>query len=178
MTTEARDHDGEPVDPASVYAQLGGHTVIAELTAAFYRQVAADAAFRAMYPEDDLGPAEERLRLFLIQYFGGPSTYGRRRGHPRLRLRHQPFPIDGAARDTWLRHMRTALDEVMLAPMYDELVWDYFTRAAQAMVNTLDPHPAREPGARPPLSGLSIRQLAPDERRPAQQPDGDRSRGQ
>lgn len=126
----------EGVDPGSVYAQVGGEPTFRRLVAAFYRQVADDPIMRPMYPEEDLGPAEERLRLFLMQYFGGPTTYSERRGHPRLRMRHFPFAIDSAARDAWLRHMRLALDEVQLSPLHEGLMWDYFERAATAMINT------------------------------------------
>ena len=62
-----------------------------------------DPALRALYPEEDLGPAAERLRMFLIQYWGGPTTYSEQRGHPRLRMRHAPFAVNAAARDAWLR---------------------------------------------------------------------------
>lgn len=124
------------VDPGSVYAQVGGEPTFRRLVAAFYAQVAQDPIMRPMYPEQDLGPAEERLRLFLIQYFGGPTTYSQERGHPRLRMRHFPFAIDSAARDAWLRHMRLALDEVALPPLHEAMMWDYFERAATAMINT------------------------------------------
>ena len=76
--------------------------------------MAADPALRAVYPSKDLGPAEEHLRLFLIQYWGGPATYNELRGHPRLRMRHRHFAIGEAERDAWLRHMRAALDEIGL----------------------------------------------------------------
>ena len=72
-----------------------------------------------MYPSRDLGPAEEHLRLFLMQYWGGPATYNELRGHPRLRMRHVHFRIGEAERDAWLRHMRTALDELELDPALD-----------------------------------------------------------
>jgi hemoglobin len=98
--------------------------------------VAADPVLRAIYPEDDLGPAAERLRMFLIQYWGGPSTYSQTRGHPRLRMRHAPFAVNSTARDAWLRHMRAALDSVDLAPEYDETMWRYFTSAAESLRNT------------------------------------------
>lgn len=124
------------VDPGSVYAQVGGEPTFRKLVAAFYRQVPGDPIMGPMYPEDDLGGAEERLRLFLIQYFGGPGTYSEQRGHPRLRMRHFPFAVDFAARDAWLRHMRIAMDEVELPPLIDAMMWDYFERAAHAMVNT------------------------------------------
>ena len=101
----------------------------------FYAGVAQDPELRALYPEEDLGPAEERLALFLIQYWGGPSTYSDRRGHPRLRMRHVGFHIDVAARDLWLGHMRKAVDEAGLdEPERDEL-WAYLENAANFMVN-------------------------------------------
>ena len=78
--------------------------------------MAADPVLRAVYPSKDLGPAEEHLRLFLIQYWGGPATYSELRGHPRLRMRHAHFAIGEAERDAWLRHMRAALDELGLRP--------------------------------------------------------------
>jgi hemoglobin len=126
----------ERLDPASVYVQAGGEATFHALVAAFYRGIADDPLLRPMYPEEDLGPAEERMRLFLIQYFGGPTTYSQRRGHPRLRMRHFPFAVNQAAREAWLRHMRAALDEVALSPMLDGIMWDYFERAATAMINT------------------------------------------
>ncbi|QCU78292.1 hemoglobin [Citricoccus sp. SGAir0253] len=123
-------------DTASFYEQVGGHETFARLCRVFYEGVAADPGFRAMYPEEDLGPAEERLRMFLEQYWGGPRTYGEQRGHPRLRMRHAPFTIDFAARDTWLRHMRAAVDSLGLAPLHEQTLWDYLERAAHSMVNS------------------------------------------
>jgi hemoglobin len=76
----------------------------------FYQGVADDPLLRSMYPEEDLGPAEERMTLFLIQYWGGPHTYSERRGRPCLRVRHAPFRVDRVAHDAWLHHMRAAVD--------------------------------------------------------------------
>ena len=122
--------------PASLFDAVGGEETFRRLVDTFYAGVAGDPALRALYPEDDLGPASERLRLFLIQYWGGPTTYSERRGHPRLRMRHAPFAINSAARDSWLRHMRDALDALDLAPEYDAALWDYLTRAAESLRNT------------------------------------------
>ncbi|WP_217146335.1 globin, partial [Streptomyces sp. AC627_RSS907] len=102
----------------------------------FYQGVAKDPLLRPMYPEEDLGPAEERLVLFLMQYWGGPRTYSDQRGHPRLRMRHAPFTVDQAAHDAWLRHMRDAVDELDLAPEHEQQLWKYLTYAAASMVNT------------------------------------------
>lgn len=125
----------EATSGESFYAQVGGHETFAKLTREFYRRVAQDERFRGMYPEQDLAPAERRLRMFLEQYWGGPTTYSQERGHPRLRMRHAPFPVDTWARDTWLEHMRAALDTLELSPLHDGIMWDYLDRAAHAMVN-------------------------------------------
>ncbi len=98
----------------SFYEAVGGEETFRRLVHRFYQEVAADPELRPVYPSRDLGPAEEHLRLFLIQYWGGPGTYSEQRGHPRLRMRHAHFAIGEAERDAWLRHMRTALDELAL----------------------------------------------------------------
>ena len=120
------------------YDALGGREFFVHLVAAFYRGVASDDILRPMYPEADLRPAEERLRMFLEQYWGGPTTYSDERGHPRLRMRHAPYAIGEVARDRWLLHMRAAVDEQHLDPELETMLWSYLSNAAQAMVNTND----------------------------------------
>ena len=122
----------------SFYAAVGGHDTFVRLVDEFYRGVAADPVLRPMYPEEELGPAAERLTLFLEQYWGGPTTYSDVRGHPRLRMRHAPFPVTPDARDHWLRHMRTALETLDLAPLPKAELWDYLERAAHSLVNTFE----------------------------------------
>ncbi|GAA2043288.1 hypothetical protein GCM10009720_25140 [Yaniella flava] len=124
-----------PSEQTSFYDQVGGEPTFRKLVHEFYQQVEADPEFKAMYPEEDLGPAEQRLRLFLIQYWGGPTDYSQLRGHPRLRARHMPFHVDTKARDTWLKFMRNAMDTLDLAPLHYDTMWDYFERAARAMQN-------------------------------------------
>ncbi|WP_030345194.1 globin [Streptomyces sp. NRRL S-1022] len=120
------------------YEQVGGEETFRRLVHRFYEGVAADPLLQPMYPEEDLGPAEERLALFLMQYWGGPTTYSENRGHPRLRMRHAPFTVDRAAHDAWLRHMRTAVDELGLSEEHERTLWNYLTYAAASMVNTPD----------------------------------------
>jgi hemoglobin len=122
----------------SFYDQVGGHETFRRLVHEFYRGVAGDDALRALYPEQDLGPAEERLRMFLEQYWGGPTTYSEERGHPRLRMRHHPFKVTPAQRDRWLHHMMAAVDTLDLPPANDLVLRDYLERAAYSMVNSLD----------------------------------------
>jgi hemoglobin len=131
--------------PVTPFERFGGHDFFDLLIARFYAAVAEDPVLRPMYPEEDLGPAAERLQMFLEQYWGGPTTYSEVRGHPRLRMRHAPFPVDAAAHDAWLRNMRAALDEAAVTfsmSAADEAeLWDYLERAAFSMVNTY-PGPA------------------------------------
>ena len=93
---------------------------------------------RPLYPEEDLGPAEERFLLFLVQYWGGPTTYSDNRGHPRLRMRHAPFAVTPEAKEHWLRTSGPASTRSALTPEQDAQFWDYVTHAAQFMVNTFD----------------------------------------
>lgn len=117
------------------YDEVGGSEFFRKLVHAFYQGVAKDSVLRPMYPEEDLGPAEERLRMFLEQYWGGPTTYSDERGHPRLRLRHQPYDVTAEARDRWLLHMTTAVDSMNMPPLQRETLMDYLDRAAHAMQN-------------------------------------------
>jgi len=129
---------GEPVG-GSYWAAVGGRATFEKLVRAFYEGVRTDEVLMPMYPEQpDLEGAIQRLTGFLEQYWGGPGTYSEERGHPRLRIRHQPFAVTPDARDRWLRHMRAAVDTLDLAPMQESMLWDYLERAAHAMVNSAE----------------------------------------
>jgi hemoglobin len=132
---------------SSLYEAIGGEETFRRLVGRFYQLVAADPVLRPVYPSRDLGLAEEHLRLFLIQYWGGPQTYSQQRGHPRLRMRHFRFKISETERDAWLGHMRTALDELGLDQAHDAQLWDYLVMAARMLVN----QPAGQGGGRPDL---------------------------
>ncbi len=119
----------------NVYEAAGGEPTFRLLVSRFYARVAADVLLRPLYPEEDLASATERLTLFLIQYWGGPSTYNEQRGHPRLRMRHQPFAIGQAERNAWLGHMTTAVESLELAPAVRKALVDYFETASTAMIN-------------------------------------------
>ncbi|GAB2596200.1 globin [Paractinoplanes abujensis] len=120
------------------YDAIGGEPTFRRLVDRFYAGVAEDPLLKPMYPEEDLGPAADRLTLFLMQYWGGPNTYSASRGHPRLRMRHAPFRVDVAARDAWLKHMRDAVDSLELPPAQHDELWNYLERAAYFMVNHMD----------------------------------------
>jgi hemoglobin len=128
----------DPQPGPTLYDLVGGEETFHRLVARFYAGVAADPQLRPLYPDEDLGPAEERLRMFLVQYWGGPRTYSLRRGHPRLRMRHAPFAIGERERDAWLRHMRDAVDSLELPPEQEEPLWRYLEMAAHSMQNRWD----------------------------------------
>jgi len=121
---------------ADFYQRVGGEQTFRTLVQRFYAGVAADPLLRPLYPEQDLGPATERLTLFLIQYWGGPSPSSATRGHPRLRMRHVPFTIGSAERDAWLRHMAEALQSLELEPELADELWRYLTMAAESLRNS------------------------------------------
>ncbi len=119
----------------SFYDRIGGHQVFESLASHFYALITVDPILRPMYPDEDLKGSARRLMLFLEQYWGGPKTYGEERGHPRLRMRHAEFHIDGAARDAWLRCMKSAVDEIDASEELKAELWSYMEGAAQFLVN-------------------------------------------
>ena len=126
-------------DPQSFYDEVGGAPVFDKIVSRFYEEVAADEVLRPLYPEEDLGPAEVRLRMFLEQYWGGPRTYSEQRGHPRLRMRHVRFRIGYLERDAWLRCMHTAIASIDTSTLDDEHrqeLLDYLEMAASSLVNS------------------------------------------
>lgn len=128
----------ETNEQPSFYEQIGGEETFRKIVAEFYRGVKEDPVLAPMYPQDDWEGAEERLMLFLSQYWGGPKTYSETRGHPRLRMRHQPYKVNPDARDRWLGHMRAAVDAVEIPQLHEAELWDYFERAAASLLNTFE----------------------------------------
>jgi hemoglobin len=117
------------------YDEVGGAPTFDRLVSRFYAGVRTDPVLAPLYPQDDWAGAETRLRMFLEQYWGGPTTYSDQRGHPRLRMRHAPFAIGPAERDAWLANMRAAVDSLDLPPEQDATLWGYLEMAARSMQN-------------------------------------------
>src|SRR5665213_3176735 len=136
LTLRSSEH-GEAV-MGNFWLEVGGRATFEKLVRTFYAGVATDDELRPMYPEEDLEGAIQRLTGFLEQYWGGPGTYSEQRGHPRLRMRHQPFKVNPEARDHWLTHMREAVDELALPPLHEQTLGSYRERAAHAMVNSFE----------------------------------------
>lgn len=122
------------MEEISIYDRLGGDPLFEQLVTAFYRRVEADPVLRPMFP-DDLEEGKRWQFLFLTQFFGGPQRYIEERGHPRLRMRHFPFPIDQQARDHWLQHMLAAIDEVGIQDPARSIMREYFERGSTFLIN-------------------------------------------
>jgi len=123
---------------SSFYEQVGGEKFFSDLVSQFYSHVATDPVLRPMYPESDMKGAAERLKMFLEQYWGGPTTYQEVRGHPRLRMRHAEFHINKAAHDAWLDAMRQAVDGMDMDGALKDQLWSYIEMAADSMINQPD----------------------------------------
>jgi len=123
---------------SSFYEQVGGEKFFSDLVSQFYSHVATDPILRPMYPDSDMKGAAERLKMFLEQYWGGPTTYQEVRGHPRLRRRHAEFHINKPAHDAWLDAMRQAVDGMDMGAALRAQFWSYIEMAAGSMVNQPD----------------------------------------
>lgn len=157
MTDVSIPQGGEAVP--TFYDAVGGEETFRTLVHRFYSGVREDPVLLTLYPPDELDEAEERLRMFLVQYWGGPRTYSDQRGHPRLRMRHAPFRIGLAERDAWLRHMREAVESMRFPPEAEQQLWGYLLMAADSMVNSDhdSPHraiPSDDPSGAPGTPGL------------------------
>ncbi len=140
VAREAGVHNGGVTeDPQTFYDAVGGDETFRKIVSRFYELVREDEVLLPLYPLEDLDGAEDRLRMFLEQYWGGPRTYSDQRGHPRLRMRHAPFQIGFLERDAWLRCMHTAVASIDSATLDDEHrreLLGYLEMAAQSMVNS------------------------------------------
>ena len=125
----------------TLYDEVGGEPTFRRLVDLFYGEVENDPVLRPLYEEEDLGPggaARDRLALFLMQYWGGPTTYSDNRGHPRLRMRHSPWRITSRERDAWLSHMLPAVQQLEISDEARALLTDYLLGAAHSLVNAPD----------------------------------------
>jgi hemoglobin len=127
-----------PENENTVYDMIGGEATFERLVQTFYARVEADKTLRAIFPED-LESGKQYQKLFLMQYWGGPTTYSEKRGHPRLRMRHSPFPITPDLRNRWVQYMLEAIDEVGIQEPARSMMREYFENGATFMINRYNP---------------------------------------
>ena len=151
LISPAKSHPIELVtmtEPAtSFYDAVGGEETFSTFVHRYYQQVREDDLIGPMYPHDDWEGAEDRLRWFLAQYWGGPQTFSEHRGHPRLRMRHHPFSIGEAERDRWLDMMHEAMDTIpkeQLDDAHRAAMWEHMVKVANILINRIDlPDPSQ-----------------------------------
>ncbi|MEM9079937.1 MAG: globin [Verrucomicrobiota bacterium] len=122
------------MDEARIWEEVGAEG-FERIVAGFYRRVREDDLFGPMYPEDDWEGAEERLADFLKFRIGMDETYLKKRGHPRLRMRHLPFAIGEAERDRWLELMGAAVEEEGMSGEVAGELMVFFEQVAEFMRN-------------------------------------------
>ncbi|MAD20664.1 MAG: hemoglobin-like protein [Planctomycetaceae bacterium] len=116
---------------------IGGEPRVRELADRFYDRMAEEPAFetiRRLHPPD-LEVSRDKFFEFLCGWLGGPPLYMQRRGHPRLRMRHAPFPIGDAERDQWLGCMAMAMDDLEIDGELRTFLEARFTQVADFMRN-------------------------------------------
>lgn len=148
MTTNSGANAENSENTAGTMYEALGEDFFRRLVGGFYKQVRDDDLIGPMYPEDDFEGAEDRLRWFLVQYWGGPQTFSERRGAPMLRRRHFPFPIGMKEAERWLDLMSTSLDQFTedeLLPAQRDALWNHMQRVAYMMINQPDDHPGIRP---------------------------------
>lgn len=119
---------------ASPYDQLGGDAVFEPLLRDFYFVRIPRSPIAHLFPPD----REETFRkqvAFQRMYWGGRDDYTPWRGHPRMRPRHLPFPIDRAAADAWLACMGEAVAASAMPEAYRGVFLDKLAQIAAAMIN-------------------------------------------
>lgn len=118
-----------------MFDEIGGDEVVRRLTDAFYDAIEADSPkLRAMLPASTQ-VSRQKLYEFLSGWMGGPPIYWERRGHPALRMRHSPFPIDPEAADQWAACMRQAIADCQIPEPAASWLGDELERVAVMLIN-------------------------------------------
>ncbi|THF82636.1 globin domain-containing protein [Cohnella fermenti] len=119
----------------TIYEAAGGAPAIREIVDRFYPKVQAHPLLAPLFPED-IRPVQEKQYEFLTQFFGGPSLYSDKHGHPMMRGRHLAFPVTTERAEAWLDCMRRALEETSLPPELQEIILNRLSGPAHHFVNS------------------------------------------
>lgn len=123
--------------PKTPYQELGEEAGIAALVDRFYEIMDTDKkakTIRDLHPKD-LTTARLKLKEFLMGWMGGPQVYTEKYGHPRMRMRHLPFPIGTDEREQWLYCMFRAMEELKVSELLREQMRVGFTGLAEKIQN-------------------------------------------
>ena len=127
---------GKPWGAAETpYEEIGGEETVRVISETFYDIIERESpVLRGMLPEDTSG-SRKKLYQFLSGWTGGPPLYWEESGHPRLRMRHAPFPIDDAAAQEWARVMRDAIDSIEMPERAAGFLKQQLSTAALTLIN-------------------------------------------
>ena len=127
-----------PETQMTPYETLGGEPAVHQLVNRFYAlmdELPEAYNVRQMHPESLEGSATS-LFEYLSGWFGGPSLYIAKKGHPRLRMRHAPYAVGTTVRDEWMLCMTQALTEQVTNPVFRANLIETFAQMATHMINS------------------------------------------
>jgi len=119
----------------SLYDRIGGDATLRQLLDVFYDQVFRHELIGRLF-KTDREVIQEKQRLFLTQFLGGPALYSEVYGHPRMRARHLPHPITAADAEAWLSCMAFAINTLSIPEALKDELFSRFPQTALFMVNS------------------------------------------
>lgn len=130
-------------DAETPYLQIGGEEGARKLAETFYDVIEKRSpALRAMLPTNT-DKTREKFYMYLSGWLGGPPLYEEKWGHPRLRMRHMPFPIGEDEAREWMQCMEHALQIADVGDLLRSFLTERFGQLALHMRNL----PAQGQGA-------------------------------
>jgi len=131
-----QDHNSK-IDISNTPYQIMGEQQVRDLANAFYDVMEQDPNAADLYAIHPKPMDEIRIKFFefLSGWTGGPDLFVKKHGHPRLRARHLPFPIDKYMRDQWMYCMDKALSQVVTDKNVRNHLRGAFAQLATHMIN-------------------------------------------
>ena len=123
---------------ATPYERIGGEAGVRKLVHRFYElmdELPEAYQVRKLHPES-LAGSEQNLFEYLSGWFGGPTMYTDKKGHPRMRQRHAPYAVTPDAKDEWMLCMKQSLAETVADEPFRNQLQANFQALADHMVNT------------------------------------------
>lgn len=120
-----------------MFEAIGGQEVIDKLVDDFYEIMSTDPVAKdcfATHAGKDISESAHKLKYFLSGWTGGPPLYMEKFGHPRLRMRHNPFPIGVKEAEQWMYCMKKALAKSTIPPEVQTQLYNAFLQVAQMLI--------------------------------------------
>ena len=122
-------------DAVTPFEEIGGADAVDRLSDAFYDVIEEESTIlRALLPASTKN-TRKKFAMYLSGWLGGPQLYEEKWGHPRLRMRHLPFPIGAFEAEEWMRCMRLAMDRAQVTEPLRTFLDERFGQLALHMRN-------------------------------------------